>query len=156
MKTHNLSFYSFAYNFAEKIEQSEWGTKFIGVKRKDELKYLMDGVMIRHKKKDVLADLPDKIHNIIWLDSEDTKFKKLVKEEEALLEYLNINENTDLSILKKHDVKFEKIMEIRRKIGMAKVPLCMSYINEELLLNEQRENKKILIYTIFRDVAFFS
>lgn len=77
--------------------ETNYGIKVLGTKDIDEAKKILKPFMIRRLKKDVLTELPEKIRDIIYLQSD--KIKDLLKLEKSMYNslYYNINENQENS-----------------------------------------------------------
>ncbi|MEM0325330.1 MAG: DEAD/DEAH box helicase, partial [Candidatus Aenigmatarchaeota archaeon] len=77
--------------------ETNYGIKVLGTKDIDEAKKILKPFMIRRLKKDVLTELPEKIREIVYLQSD--KIKDLLKLEKSMYNslYYNINENQENS-----------------------------------------------------------
>lgn len=66
--------------------ETSYGIKVLGTKNIEEAKAILEPFMIRRLKKDVLKELPDKIRNVVYLQSD--KVKDLLKIEKNLFNVL--------------------------------------------------------------------
>jgi len=120
------SFFDFGRHFCNGY-QGKFGWDMSGASNTEELNLrLRSSIMIRRLKADVLPDLPDKQYQVISFEP-DPVAKKLIKEE---------NESAELEDMKR--VKLQPgttvgdIAELRQKLAMLKLPLCLSHIHELL------------------------
>lgn len=99
-----------------------WGFDATGSSNSGELAERLKSYMIRRLKKNVLPDLPDKIHQVIPIKT-DKKTKELLLREEKI-----INQE-DYQKSKKIPAKsLGKYAELRQKIASAKIPASVEHI----------------------------
>jgi SNF2 family DNA or RNA helicase len=114
--------------------------RVIGVKREEELYYrLRAGCMVRRLKKDVLKDLPEKTYKLVVFPKDSATAKVLLRERQF----------SAAEILKHGAPVGTALPEIRREMGIAKVPKAIQYI---LDLIEQGV-RKVVVYAHHRDVV---
>ena len=104
---------------------------------------LRDDFMLRRKKADVLTDLPDKFENVVFLDP-DKDSKKIMREMKAF----NANE---ILRMRGVEITFEGLSEMRKDLGLAKVPIAAEYL--KTLLEGGRD--KIVVFGHHREVLDF-
>lgn len=129
-----LGKYADYINFTKRYcsgHRGKFGWDDTGASHVDELAQVLDGFMLRRLKKDVMAELPDKIFQKIIFDPPKTVKGKLDKERSAY------DENQLLGA----------IATIRREIGEAKIPQMVEHIK-----NLMDEKEKIVIFAYHRSV----
>lgn len=129
--------YSFGHRFCLPVKQGG-RTVYTGSANLDELsKITKSGFFIRHRKEDVLKELPPKKERIIFL-SEDAGPKLKEFEKSAL------NGSTSLKeIIKRHDRDPKgEIAKLRKQIGLAKVKSA----TELILADLEEKGRPIIIF----------
>jgi len=128
------------------IKYTPWGMKPEGLKNHEELsKIIRENFYIRYLKKDVLTELPDKVHQTIYVPGnfaiKESPQEKLLNEEyaKALREALSHNSY-------KLPSPPVSIMERRKNQGMKKLPFVIDYINEFLL-----QDIPVVVFGIHRE-----
>jgi SWI/SNF-related matrix-associated actin-dependent regulator 1 of chromatin subfamily A len=146
-----------------------WGRDVSGATNLDELQTkLRQHVMIRRLKKDVLTELPAKRRQIIELPP--TKEMKLVMDEESRL--WSMHEDTIAALTERRDraaicdneeeykaavgglkqawkVAFESLAIVRKQTALAKLPLCVQHIKDQL----EGGVDKIVVFAHHKDVV---
>lgn len=95
--------------------------------------------MVRRLKKDVLTDLPPKIQDIVYIDP-DRNAKRLIKE-------MSRFESDEILKLRGVTSSFEGLSEMRRDLGLAKVPAAI-----ELSMDRLQTREKIILFAHHKDV----
>lgn len=121
--------------------RTQWGTKqawdFRGQSNMKELRArLRDKFMIRHLKKDVLKELPEKTRQIIFLDQP----KSLVPYEKRLLAKLSLDDIMD------DDFTVGDIAHYRKLMGQAKIEPALAIIKD--LLESSKEKLVVFAHHI--------
>lgn len=118
-----------------------WGWDMSGASNLAEFQEkLRSTIMIRRLKKDVLPQLPPKVHQIIELPTGDSKITKLLSKEKSLLGMANYNfsvkEYRDmmLSWAARHATKigFGEMSTIRREVAEAKFPFIVKHLEDAI------------------------
>lgn len=102
---------------------------------------LRDFFMLRRKKEDVLQDLPDKFENVVSLDP-DATCRRIVKE----MKKFDASEILRLSGVA---TSFEGLSEMRKELGLAKVPIAIDYLKTVL----EGGRDKIIVFAHHREVC---
>jgi SWI/SNF-related matrix-associated actin-dependent regulator 1 of chromatin subfamily A len=119
--------------------QGKWGWDFTGASNLNELGHrLRSHFMVRRNKKDVLATLPDKFINVVYLDP-SSEAKALVGK---------INSWEEQGTVKAKKVNFSEIAEMRTKLGELKAPRAVEYITELL----ESGHEKIVVFAHHKSV----
>lgn len=120
----NLKYMPFVRTYCEMFEDGFGGIVVKGAKRQDELYMRLrgSGFMTRRLKKDVLTQLPAKLYKLITFPP-DKKTKEILEQEAQF----SVNQ-----ILEKGVPAGSALPEIRRQMGIAKVDVCVDYIDELL------------------------
>jgi SWI/SNF-related matrix-associated actin-dependent regulator 1 of chromatin subfamily A len=119
----DMKYKAYVERFCE-TEHSVCGTKVVGAKRTEELSMRLrgSGFMLRRLKKDVLPELPPKINKIVTF-SPNGKIRKILTQER----------NFSAQEIFKHGIpEGSALPDIRREMGLAKLPLCVEYISNLL------------------------
>lgn len=117
-----------------------WNTE--GSSNLEELNTLLrHTIMIRYKLNDVM-DLPDKIRQVIFLNS----LQHIVDQEK--LEYAKLKESYERGEIESVRVLLAEVSKIRHKTALAKVPQVIEFVND-ILENEE----KVVIFCHHKDVA---
>lgn len=124
-------YWKFAHSYTN-VRFTPWGKKFEGVKNASKLsRIIRDNFYIRYLKKDVLPELPDKIHQTIHLPSdlalESTEEQK--KEQEDYLKKVHLALINGYLSIPQPPIS---IMTQRRLQGLKKLPFTIEYIEEFL------------------------
>jgi len=101
---------------------------------------LRSGFMVRRKKTEVLLDLPDKIVQLVSLNPSPESLR-LVKE-------MNKFDVEKVIRMKGVAMTFEGISEMRRELGVSKVPAVLEYIKNQL--DSGRE--KVVVFAHHQEV----
>ena len=122
------------WNFGKQYcgaKQTRWGWDFSGASNLEELKKRLMPIMIRRLKKDVLEDLPDKIHQDIEIELSKELRKEYERAYEDLIQWL----------------LEQKMKEEAERASRAEQLVQVSYL-KQLLIGEKVEAAKELIDTI--------
>ena len=134
----NWKFYVYRYCGAYK---DGFGLNISGASNLEELqKKLRSSVMIRRLKKDVLKELPEKMREVILIDSEDNNIVRALKNEKEVLERIKDSDDSRLS-------KLTEISKVRHEMAIAKVPFVMNHVNMVL-----ESTDKLVIFAHHKDV----
>lgn len=133
--------------------ETNYGIKVLGTKNIEEAKAILKPFMIRRLKKDVLKELPDKIRNVIYLQS--NKVKDLLKLEKNLFNVLyfgsrssnnnngkelnNLEEDMDLQTADYQDIGNLNV-DLKTKIKILEDRLLEIIQNGESLNNKDYTN----------------
>lgn len=124
-------YWRFVHTFTH-VKKTPWGDKFEGLRNAPILSKIMrDNFYVRYLKKDVLKDLPDKIHQMVYLpDSFAVQSSdKDIKEHENYVKELKL-------ALSRHSYQIPRppisMMTLRREQGIKKLPFVIEYIQEFL------------------------
>ena len=124
-KTINyMKYWPFARRFCNMIDDGIGGYIILGAKRKEELYTRLrgSGFMTRRLKKNVLKDLPPKRYKMVVFPANGETRRVLKKEE-----------NFNAQEIIKHGVPVGTALpEIRREMGVAKIPQSLEYIQDLL------------------------
>jgi SWI/SNF-related matrix-associated actin-dependent regulator 1 of chromatin subfamily A len=144
MLGYNKGWFYFATRYCDgKRGAFGWETK--GATNLKELqKVLRENFMIRRLKKFVETQLPEKVRKIIYLDSEKYK-SHLILEANALEKFSSNREKAIENII--NGASVGELADIRKKLGMAKLPDAIEYINNVL-----ESVHKVVIFARHRDV----
>ena len=108
--------------------------------------YLLDeGHMLRRRKADVLAELPDKIHQVIELSS--AKVHGLLAGEHAGVAALGGYEAAISKLREGEAVSLEEFTKVRHELALAKVKPAIEFIRNAL-----EEEPKVFVVCHHRDV----
>lgn len=135
-----MTYWQFARRF-HYIEADEYGTSFGPAKRQNELYVRLrgSGFMVRRLKKDVLKDLPPKRYKMVVFPATGETSKVLHKEA-----------NFNAREIAEHGVPVGSALpEIRREMGIAKIPQAAEYISAMLNSGVQ----KIVVFCHHIEVA---
>lgn len=122
--------------------KGQWGWDFSGASNLKELgEKLRSSVMVRRNKIDVLKDLPEKLPpNIVYL-SQDRETARLVKR-------MSVFDPSDV-IKGGVSAKFEELSEMRRELGVSKLPAAIEYIRTQL----ESGHDKIILFAHHKEVV---
>ena len=145
------NFYKFSFRFCEGYEFN--GRRVItGARRKSlpELKELLDPLMLRYLKQDVLKDLPPVICSELPVEGELEKLTPELKEEMASLHSIlkSLENKTPTEQLQALSILASSIATLRRYCAMMKVKPISDLIKEELTNGAY---EKIIIFGIHRE-----
>lgn len=125
------------------------GTK---VEKAEELKSLLNKVMLRRLVQDVQKELPEVFfqsfvieRNILGMELENRELNEI---EMKLKQYMDIFGDDIMELLKSHDGEVQ-LATLRRLTGLVKVNAFISLIADEL---EQKAYKKIVVFAIHSEV----
>lgn len=134
-----MGYFEFARYFCGAYKD-RFGLNVNGSKNEKELnKRLRATFMICRKKKDVLKDLPDKTHQVIYL-TQDAKANKLIKREGGYDAKELLSKGTS--------VAFEGLAELRRELAEIKAPYVASHIED--MLNDGLE--RVVVFAHHKEV----
>lgn len=141
------------WNFREKYmykKQSIFGTEYYGCKRPDELKSVLNAVSLRRKKADVLKELPNLLHEKVYLD-----IPKTLADES--LRYVDTAIRVVMGDSWKGVDKDEAdhIATMRKNLGVAKLRGTVDYIKFLLDKEDSRyeaNKKKLVVFAYHNDV----
>jgi SNF2 family DNA or RNA helicase len=110
--------------------------RITGSKNHKKLKEMLNGVMIRRKKKDVFGDMPPLIFDTLPLptpkDAPDFSILRKPMDDEEVLAFVKVAPAT-----------------VRREVGLSKVRPCVDYILSQL---EPDPTRKIVVFAIHHEV----
>jgi len=136
-----MKLWSFIQKFCE-IWEDGTEYKVVGAKNKKELftRLRGSGFMLRRLKKGVLKDLPPKVFKMVVFP-QDSKTRKIIDKE---------SEFNEKEILLHGAPVGTVLPELRREMGLAKVPDSLKYITDLL----DGGVKKVVVFGHHRDVCF--
>lgn len=143
LPVHIKNVWVFREYFMNKRE-SYFGTEYYGIKHKEELLELMQRVMLRRKKKDVLKELPLLIHSKVYVDIKSSIAKESLRYVDEIVKSI---EEKNGSFLVEHS---QHIATVRRDLGISKIKPTVEYILEYLKENEQ---EKLVVFAYHNDVV---
>lgn len=120
--------YEFLFRYCNPV-QTYFGWQFNGVSNLDELRRKLSSFMIRHKKEDVLTQLPAKIKSPVYFEM-DKKYRKTyddMEEKVASMEGIH---------------QFTKLAELRKALAEIKSEVVVQYIKDILEVEE-----KVVVFT---------
>jgi SWI/SNF-related matrix-associated actin-dependent regulator 1 of chromatin subfamily A len=110
---------------------------------------LKEKVMLRRLKRDVLKDLPEKRRQIVLLPRDNMAEVNALETEHDAFFQTGLDYETDLAMLNKASIDFEKLAEARKAVGLMKVP----YITE-LIENTLASEECVVVLTQHKQVAY--
>jgi len=129
------SFWSFAKKYCA-AERTRWGWQFNGAENIEDLhKLLIDNVMIRRLKKDVLTDLPEKRRQVLPLELDTTTMAAYRRAENNIIAYIRDiagNKAAEKASRAEALVEFEKCKQLAVE---AKLPAAIEWIRDQLETN---------------------
>lgn len=143
--------YSNFFQYASRYcgaHQNSWGHwDFSGATNVDELHFKLRDVMIRRLKKEVLAELPDKIRQFVPVQP-TTKEMADYKRESArwLREYEQHKANNSMPA----GFVLNMLTDLRHKCGLLKVSATLDWVAD---YRDITDNKPIIIFTHHKDVG---
>ena len=108
---------------------------------------LRSTIMIRRMKADVLSELPAKQRRILALPPDGVE--TILNEEKDLFHKYGFTAETTVEEMKKLRVPFEEISAVRKKTGLAKVPLIIEHV--KAVLEEGAPSKKVILFLHHQD-----
>lgn len=108
---------------------------------------LRSSIMVRRLKKNVLTELPDKIHAILAFPPEGVE--GLLAKQYELFSRFGFTEEMSVEEMKLHKVPFEEISATRKVLGVLKVDLVIDHIKQCF---EEDEEKKIIVFAHHSEV----
>ena len=120
-----------------------WGWKVDGSSNEEELNGKLRDLMIRRLKKEVMAELPDKIRQYHYVEPTDSEWKKYVNTQNAFM----VSLTGDAEGAKGSDV-LVALTKLRHMCGLMKVRATVEYVNQYLINND----RPILVFTHHKDV----
>ena len=142
------SFWNYAQTYCGAVK-NRFGWDFSGATNTNELNKIVQNIMIRRKKSDVLTELPEKTRHCIPL--EITNRKTYEKAEENLISFLIENENLDTAMKAKEAETLVKIEKLKQLIWKGKKKAALLWVKEYLNI----ENKLVLFATHTKVLDFF-
>jgi len=151
--------------------RSPWGWDVSGASNTEELnKKLRGSVMVRRLKKDVLTELPSKIHSMIPIEAKGNEICSALAEEREKRDRWMLIRNELKKMKQRLDIRseeerreefetqmkglrgeiavaFTEIAAVRHKTALAKVPEAIKFIGNILELQD-----KVIVYTHHKDV----
>lgn len=123
------SFSKFAWRYT-KPKHTPWGWTFTGARKTKELnRILLENVMIRRLKKDVLPELPDKIQKVISFRLSSKSYKEYTEAEKHFLRWLR-----KISPAKAHKAKksqaLTKIGYLLRLVAQLKMEQTIQWLKD--------------------------
>ncbi len=139
------AFYPFAVRYC-KPERKPWGIEYKGATRLPELHELLNQTcMIRRLKKDVLKDLPPKVHSIVPLELSDRK--EYIAASKDFLTWLKRQSRSKALRAQKAE-RMVKTGYLLRLVGKLKVKAMIEWLNDYLI----ESDGKIIISGIQKKV----
>lgn len=132
-----MGFYEFSKRYCDG-RTAPWGFDSSGASNLQELRELIQPVMIRRTKEEVLKELPPKTYRLIALESDSGTKKAIAQEKEFNL--TNLYNTGKL-------VSIEGISTVRRMMGQAKIKVCLDYIQDQLA-----STHKIIVFAHHKEV----
>lgn len=120
-----------------------WGWKVDGSSNEEELNAKLRDLMIRRLKKEVMAELPDKIRQTHYVEPTDSEWKKYVNTQNAFM----ISLTGDNEGAKGSDV-LVALTKLRHMCGLMKTRATVEYVNQYLMNND----RPIIVFTHHKDV----
>jgi len=158
-------FWAFARRYCGAYNNG-WGWDFRGASNLEELQAKLRAKwMVRRLKREVLAELPRKIRQVIPLPP-DTALKRLIAQEQELRQALERAEELQARLREAEALEdeqafrealaeleglkeaFSEMARVRREIGLAKVPVVLQHIRDLL-----EEEQKIVLFAHHKDVV---
>ena len=140
------SFYEYAHRHC-KPQRKPWGWVYNGATNIPELhNKLIDTMMIRRRKRDVLKDLPEKTRNVVVVDLPNRK-----EYDEAEKNFLGWLARTYSKGKAKSAAQAERLTQmgyLKRLAGTLKLPLVVEWITEFL----EESNEKLVLFGIHKVV----
>lgn len=116
------NFFKFALRYCDAFKD-EYAWNFDGASNLDELNNVLRArIMIRRKKRDVLRELPEKVHQIIELPK-NGNIRVVTDEQKEIAHLKNLRPNLSA-------IDFQSIAEIRKKTTLAKLPSAIKFIKD--------------------------
>lgn len=137
LRATDMSYSAFTNKFAD-AHQGERGWDDSGASNLDELRELVNTVMIRREKADVLKELPPKQHQIIPVEG----LGEITDEEVEMADAIRRHG------LSSHTVSFDKLSEYRRLTGERKVDAVINHVRSLL----DTGVKKVVLFAHHKDV----
>jgi len=139
------SFFKFKMRYCDP-KKAAWGWNFSGSSNLDELnKRLLNEVMIRKRKSDVLQDLPEKVRNVVILEIKDKKQYNY-----ALKDFIKWMQETNPDKVE-GAVKAEGLVKIgylKRLAAELKLSVAFEWLDSFLEQNDE----KIIIFAIHKKI----
>ena len=148
------SYWGFVHRYCHVIK-TPFGKEILNVpKNPTEFNRMLKGYMIRHLKKDVLPDLPDKIRRIIPIDMTKKQakvYKEIVEDmmteiQDEILMTPNVVTQT---------LRLRQLLVCPRILGMDEDGAALTALCKELIPNEFEDNRAVVIGTPFRTAVPF-
>jgi len=141
------SFFAFCSEYA-KPKKTPWGWTFKGAKNLGKLhRILKRSYMIRRLKKDVLKDLPDKVHTVVPIDLLPAQRKKYDKAKFDFLRWANKKQHT-MSKSQFETVSKTKMMKLKTVVGKLKMNFLVEWIENFL----EENDGKLIVFGIHKKV----
>lgn len=135
----DMSYFKFTENFSGGF-RDRFGWHDDGATNIPELQAILDKVMVRRLKADVLTELPAKRHQIIPLEGRVSREERDLAERAALA----IREHGKLT---PDTVPFEEMSEYRKLTGERKVEQAIAFVRDALV-----DNHKVVVFAHHADV----
>jgi SNF2 family DNA or RNA helicase len=124
-----------------------WGWDESGASNLDELQTtLRSTIMVRRHKAAVLDDLPPKTRQVLPLEGEGAAVKKAKRLWSQAVDTFGLEHAAER--LSGQPVGFESFSEVRRAVGLAKVPAVVQHVLEVV-----ESDAKVLVFAHHKDVA---
>jgi len=138
------------------VIQGQFGKEIMGIPKKPgEFKAMLDEYMVRHKKKDVLTDLPDKIRQPVPVEMEG---KQLAAYHELLEEMMLELDDGDVLLTPNRltqDLRLRQLLVCPRIIGIEDDGIALRTMCDYLIPEEFASGRSIAIGTPFRTAVPF-
>lgn len=137
-------FMQFGDRYCSTGKYNPFGKDFSGASNTEELHQLLTRtVMIRRLKKDVLKDLPDKVHSIVPMELTGKMGREYARAEADLIAWLSERrpDKVDGAVKAEYLVRFQVLRELSIK---AKLPSVSSWIEETL----EGGLEKIIVFAV--------
>lgn len=131
-------------------KQSLFGTEYYGCKRPEELKSVLNQVSLRRKKADVLKELPQLLHEKVYLDVPKTLADESLKYVDTAIQAVM---GESWKGVDKDEV--DHIATMRKNLGVAKLRGTVEYIKFLLDKEDSRyeaNKKKLVVFAYHNDV----
>ena len=127
-----------------------FGTEYYGCKKADELKQVLKDVSLRRKKADVLKELPQLLHEKVYIDVPKTLADESLKYVDVVLEAIM---GDSWKGVDKDEI--DHIATMRKNLGIAKIKGTIEYVKFLLDKEDSRltpNNKKLVVFAYHNDV----
>jgi SWI/SNF-related matrix-associated actin-dependent regulator 1 of chromatin subfamily A len=139
LRATELSYYDFAREYCAG-HKTRWGFDDSGISNIEGLRELVNSVMIRREKKDVLKELPAKTHQIIEIEGNVSAAEQALAERaaDAIRQHGKLDTDT---------VSFEELSEYRRLTGERKIADVIKHVRDLL-----EGGQKVVLFAHHKDI----